>query len=212
MEPFKASFYADSGDELRSCPWTACICIQYLISKAKSRGQKELGWEGGGRGGGGGWRLLSTLNDRAIKIEKDYFETNLVKKKKGEFCKSVFTFNKPYSETFICTTEINAYLIVTYLKTIFSSTGYQSVFRRVSHAAEYETRQIQIITDDSLPVFSCILFFFFLSLPPSSSHTHTHTHKPRTHFWQQQQQQKNIVWAHVQIEKLPATITGKLIR
>lgn len=52
--------------------------------------------------------------------------------KKEEFCKSVFTFNKPYSKTFIRSTEINAYLIVTYLKTIFSSTGYQSVL----HAAE----------------------------------------------------------------------------
>lgn len=75
--------------------------------------------------GWGGWGLISTLNDRAIKIEKDYFQTNLVER---SFCKSVFTFNKPYSKTFICTTEINAYLIVTYLKTIFFSTGYQSVF------------------------------------------------------------------------------------
>lgn len=85
--------------------------------KGKIKGQNELGV--------GGWGLISTLNDRAIKIEKDYFQTNLVER---SFCKSVFTFNKPYSKTFICTTEINAYLIVTYLKTIFFSTGYQSVF------------------------------------------------------------------------------------
>lgn len=72
-----------------------------------------------------GGRLFSTLNDRAIKIEGGLLPDQSGKR---SFCKSVFTFNKPYSKTFIYTTEINAYLIVTYLKTIFCSTGYQSVF------------------------------------------------------------------------------------
>lgn len=50
-----------------NCKRAACICIQYLISKAKIKGGK------------GGWRgLILTLNDRAIKTVRDDFETNLV--------------------------------------------------------------------------------------------------------------------------------------
>lgn len=69
--------------------------------------------------------IISTLNDRAIKIEGGLLPDQ---SGKMSFCRSVFTFNKPYSKTFIYTTEINAYLIVTYLKTIFFATGYQSLF------------------------------------------------------------------------------------
>lgn len=56
----------------------------YLYTIFNFKG-KIKGAEGAGVGGSRGWRLISTLNDRAIKIEKDYFETNLVKKKKGSF-------------------------------------------------------------------------------------------------------------------------------
>lgn len=54
-------------------------------------------------------------------------EDTLRSGKKEFFSKSVFTLSKPYSKTFIYTTEINGYLIVTYLKPIFFATAFQSI-------------------------------------------------------------------------------------
>lgn len=96
-------------------------------------------------------------------MEKDYFQTNLVER---SFCKSVFTFNKPYSKTFICTTEINAYLIVTYLKTIFFSTGYQSVFLSFTCCG---VRDWQIRHQRwSSP---CVFLHFAISISSHTAHT-----------------------------------------
>lgn len=80
---------------------------------------------------------------------------------KAEFCEAVFTFNKPYSHTFIRGAQINAYLIVTYLKTIFSSTGYQSVLRA---APKTRRGKFPMVADDSptrpSPVFARISVYF----------------------------------------------------